>query len=241
MLLAAFLFSQSAALSQAESAVDLSREALSIPPVDLEPPHFARIEPDTDKGSNQSDYLNDVLTATRGRVFRYKTMPIRIYFQPTDPVFMQASLAACHMWETRSHNLVRFQPVTAAEKARITVEWEHQGVNPSQQGSTHGGHTWSARAQKPVTELSPENVNLKSTIQVIPINLDIVAERVPEQQPILLRNILVHELGHALGLIGHSQDRADIMYKDTDEYSRISQRDLNTLDRLYRLPVNVPL
>ena len=47
--------------------------------------------------------------------------------------------------------------------------------------------------------------------------------------------ITLHEIGHALGIISHSNSKRDIMYFDTSNYSRdvISKRDINTLKRMY--------
>lgn len=73
-----------------------------------------------------------------------------------------------------------------------------------------------------------------------------------------MRAIVLHELGHALGIKGHSESKGDIMYYQVQEkshrvripgvimpvawkslVSRPSQRDLNTLIRLYNAPGSV--
>ncbi len=77
--------------------------------------------------------------------------------------------------------------------------------------------------------------------QVIEVNLDLIYSKMPEQRYLLCKNILAHELGHALGLLGHSPEKGDLMFSVTDEYSRLSQRDLNTLQKLYERKVDVPL
>jgi predicted Zn-dependent protease len=70
-----------------------------------------------------------------------------------------------------------------------------------------------------------------------------------------MRAIVLHELGHALGIKGHSLSKGDIMYWQVQEknrqvrvpgiaypfawktlVSKPSQRDLNTLIRLYNTP-----
>jgi Predicted Zn-dependent protease len=77
--------------------------------------------------------------------------------------------------------------------------------------------------------------------QEIEVNLDLIYSKVPEARFLLTKNIIAHELGHALGLLGHSPDKGDLMYSITDEHSRLSQRDLNTLQKLYQKKVDVPL
>jgi predicted Zn-dependent protease len=70
-----------------------------------------------------------------------------------------------------------------------------------------------------------------------------------------MRAIVLHEMGHALGIRGHSSSKGDIMYFQVQEknrqvrvpgvyypfvwkslVSKPSQRDLNTLIRLYNTP-----
>ena len=70
-----------------------------------------------------------------------------------------------------------------------------------------------------------------------------------------MRAIVLHEMGHALGIAGHSPFKGDIMYWQVQEsskrlnvprviyplvikslVSKPSQRDLNTLIRLYNTP-----
>jgi hypothetical protein len=50
---------------------------------------------------------------------------------------------------------------------------------------------------------------------------------------------MLHEIGHALGLGGHSADPGDIMYRRSRERqtSELSHRDRNTLKELYARPI----
>jgi len=77
--------------------------------------------------------------------------------------------------------------------------------------------------------------------QVIEINLDLIDKKDADIRYLTLRNIVAHELGHAIGLLGHSPNNGDLMFPITDEHSRISERDLNTIKRLYDKKTTVPL
>jgi predicted Zn-dependent protease len=87
------------------------------------------------------------------------------------------------------------------------------------------------------------NLGPKYTVppQEIEVNLDMIDHKYKEARYLLLRNIIAHELGHALGLLGHSPNNNDMMFNITDEYSRISERDLNTLNKLYQKKTDIPL
>ena len=56
-----------------------------------------------------------------------------------------------------------------------------------------------------------------------------------------LKSLAMHEIGHALGLFGHSSDPNDVMYFDGDvinsqtNYKEISERDKNTLKAIYNM------
>ncbi len=62
----------------------------------------------------------------------------------------------------------------------------------------------------------------------------------PHQAPSYLRATIRHELGHALGIWGHSPVKTDTMYfSQVQNPSPISQRDINTLRRIYQQPTRL--
>lgn len=53
-----------------------------------------------------------------------------------------------------------------------------------------------------------------------------------------IKAVTIHEMGHALGMLGHSDSSRDIMYPQMLPTTRaeLSERDLETIDALYKLP-----
>ena len=50
-----------------------------------------------------------------------------------------------------------------------------------------------------------------------------------------LLSIILHEIGHALGIGGHSRNLNDVMYYSTNNYKNgeISKKDVNTVVKIY--------
>jgi len=209
-----------------------------LPAPNVEPPRFLRIEESgaTDNG----DYLAQIMSNTKDRVYRFVNMPVRVYIQPPPkPEFELACERAWQNWQFRSVGLVSFIRVPRADQARVRILWAHLG------DSTLGGHTITNGTSfsiggVPLPVFMPRS---KTDVppQEIDLNLDPILREDAELQPLLVENLVTHEIGHALGLIGHSLNRDDMMYTETDVFSRITQRDLNTLRRLYKLRADVTL
>jgi hypothetical protein len=218
------------------------------------PPHFFRILQPNE--SDSSDFLEQVSAASKNKVFRFNKFPVPIYITvPPDPIYSSSVMAACADWERRTNGMVRFQAVSNKDNARIQVTWSHLGDKSEVKDCTLGAHTvtkWTSKGPGKVTLMSVgaipvplfiPNLGPKYTVppQEIEVNLDMIDHKYKEARYLLLRNIIAHELGHALGLLGHSPNNNDMMFNITDEYSRISERDLNTLNKLYQKKTDIPL
>lgn len=57
----------------------------------------------------------------------------------------------------------------------------------------------------------------------------------------LLERLVIHEMGHVLGILSHSPDPSDIMWAGPDLPAAPSARDRSTLRSLYMTPVDLPV
>lgn len=68
---------------------------------------------------------------------------------------------------------------------------------------------------------------------VIKINVKITDGMSEDQAKIKIKQIALHQLGHSIGIIGHSPYPDDIMYENFT-VNELSQRDINTIKEIYK-------
>ena len=241
--------------SQNIAATGALRDQLSL--MNVVRPNFLRIEAPGDPGDPSADYLAEVLKGSKGKVMRFKSMPVPVYINPfPDREFVAAVVRGFEAWEDTSGGAVRFVQVDESSQARIQVVWKRLGNAQDSSGCLLGAHTITKFTAKGKGSVSLLNVGLgvpvpvyipklgpkyKVPPQVIEVNLDLIMSKNQDVRYRVLQNIVTHELGHALGLLGHSSNVCDMMNPVTDEHSRLSVRDINTLTRLYRQKLDIPL
>lgn len=227
----------------------------ALPLVNGHPPNYVRVDmPGFPVAAN--DFYQEVFKSSKNKVVRFKSMPIPVYITPyQDAGFMVCVRRAFDTWEASSDGLVRFVQVDKPNAARIQVVWKRLGSKGDIPDCTLGAQTimkYTDRGRGSLSFMTVSGVPVPVYIprigpkyvvppQVIEVNLDLIMSRDPSQRYRLLQNISTHELGHALGLLGHSPFKADMMNAITDEHSRVSKRDVNTLIQLYSRKCDVPL
>lgn len=169
------------------------------------------------------NYLGDV---TGNGIFRWpdSKIPITVYIKDGEGVpgyrvdFDESIRDAFDQWEIKTRGLIKFKLVQEPGKALMKVSW------------TNDLHSAPLKAEMGHAKLFSDGEGTsKADIELLtvdPFKEGPVGKR-------LMRNVCLHEVGHALGLQGHSPYKSDIMYPQLAIQDGISYRDLSTLSALY--------
>ncbi len=154
----------------------------------------------------------------QGHYVKWKTFPINVYVSPSDKSVVIKN--AFMQWEKATSKLVSFNFVGTAETAQITVETVDKLSIPYTAGYEAGLASVNAK----------NNVIYKSHIDILRVNPN---TKEPFNDDFVLTTTM-HEIGHAIGLQGHSPDENDLMAAVNKKGAKnITKRDLNTVKRLY--------
>lgn len=173
---------------------------------------------------NLQDYYDE---AVGGKPVRWPSdmMPLTVFIQNGEGKIGYQS-HYCGMlkdsfteWQKCSAGLVSFQFITdQSKKANVIVEWID---DPTITKSTQ---------KRGETKLKTNDKNIVSAT----IHLLIGKNQMSDQN---FRFTCLHEIGHALGIKGHSPSPDDLMFFSTSVTARpaaLSSRDINTLKKIYK-------
>jgi tetratricopeptide (TPR) repeat protein len=135
-------------------------------------------------------------------------------------------------WSQASRGLVRFQIFTDPKKAAdapgdVLLDCSFS----DDERHSHGGFANDAEAGEAKMYLDPDGLR-KGSITILTKSLSSILPLTDNR----IRLICLHEIGHALGLAGHTHNPDDIMFYSTtfkDEWRELSGRDARTIQRLY--------
>lgn len=212
------------AAGQASARIQIL-EMLPAYPEALQPVRYA---------ASASDYFGEIAEASESE--RWRSFPIKVSIGnvPTSN-WAQGAREAFDIWK----GLIPLELIAESEEADIRFNWD---ASLAEEGHAGEELDW-VQFRRVEGELTGR--------KVATISVDLSRNWSKDE----MRAIVLHEMGHALGIKGHSSSKGDIMYFQVQEKSRQvrvpglyypfawktlvskpSQRDLNTLIRLYNTP-----
>jgi tetratricopeptide (TPR) repeat protein len=176
--------------------------------------------------ANREDYLD---AATRKVKLRWplSSMPIKVYMEQGDdipgfkPEYAELLKQAFDDWQSAASGKISIVFVNDKKKADITTRWSNdlkQIVSAAEGGDAKYHGTSKGLTNVSITLLT---VDPSSTTKLTANTVSWITH---------------HEVGHALGLLGHSPDSKDIMYfcaPHADKPAALSDRDARTIVKLY--------
>ena len=172
------------------------------------------------------DYFAD---ATKRGVMKWipSRMPLSVYIEPKStarnfqPSFADDAKSCFADWAAASQGKVDFKFVDQPDGADIKLGWSD---NPNEVAQpAEGGE---AKVVPGTNGIKSVSIKVLTLLPVKELKVD----------DALIHFICMHEVGHSLGIIGHSQNRGDIMYCSLPlnfESCALSNRDAKTLQHLY--------
>jgi predicted Zn-dependent protease/Tfp pilus assembly protein PilF len=179
-------------------------------------------------GNAASNYLNDVGGARLGR-WPSSRMPLKVCIIPAanvkgyQPAFDQCLIKCFQDWGNCSGGKISFKGVSDPKTADIVCTWTSD--TSKFMNSAEAGETTVYGSQAGI-----QHVTMLVLTVPHPMSPSIP---VSENR---LRWICLHEIGHALGLGGHTRNPQDIMFFTTplaDVWKDLTPRDCNTIQALY--------
>ena len=174
-------------------------------------------------GDTNANYFTD---ACKNNLFKWPSsrVPIKVYITNGEiipgyhPVYDELLRESFAEWTEASKGKIAFEFVDKPEDATLTCKW------------TDNLHAPELKAEAGNANVTADGDGIDGAT----VNLLVVSPI--KDQPMtdfLLHNVCLHEIGHALGLMGHSPYQDDIMFPSLLLQRGISQRDKNTLFLLY--------
>ncbi len=160
------------------------------------------------------DYFNEL-----GGAARWIKTPVRVWIQHTNN---NANLkSAFYTWQNALYPTIAFEMVNRQEDANIIVLFGNPPAKCSSQDAVGCTLTYGYTS----------NMKWIGKSEIYITRFTRYGQRLSDND---IYGVLVHEIGHAIGIAGHSKNKNDVMYPSTDNYNlRPTRRDINTIRKIY--------
>lgn len=181
--------------------------------------------------SGGDDYLANA--AAGGKYFRWSRMPIRVCIASGAGVpgyrdsYYQALIDAFSQWAVGSENRISFFLAPDPSQSDIFCDWTADPNRIAEQGrAVEGG----------LTKLNGQPFPNGVDVAIMSARMTILTNRggIPLSDDDM-KKVCLHEVGHALGINGHSNNNVDVMFFSESPAigPLLTQRDRATICRLY--------
>ena len=207
-----------------------------------------QMAPDASGVSAYTDYFDHITLFSHGRITRFTQMPVQVYISPVlkESPYLPEIRHAMQAWHNASDGNIRFEETETPHNANIRVSWGHNALYDGFQDMRLGSaeltrRNTQAKTLKQSAEIpqakTPSSTNPPFTVEIIlMLEGDGTIGELSQEE---MRTVCLHEFGHAIGLWGHSPHPGDVNYP-TATAQHLSERDIRTLRKLYRTPLDTP-
>ncbi len=183
------------------------------------------IHPASASGQEADNYLGEM--GERANRWPQNKIPIKVYIRPGDgvpgykPIYMSIVEQSFNAWQAASQGGLSFQPVSDPGQADLECSF------------TDDSSTFKNRAEAGETYLLANGRGpFRGTIKLLTVPL-VAALPLTDNR---MRQICLHEIGHAIGFGAHTSNPEDVMFYSTsvsDAFPHLSARDANSVRILY--------
>ena len=185
------------------------------------------------------DYFSELVCSQACEVWPESKMPLAVFIPivTADHGFcdiQRTDINRClEEWAAATHKRISFRLVSTADKADICFS-QSGNLGESAFGN-EGGVTYFLGNGKPNCQIYSA-----SAANVVLAKPNAPCDRLSKDDIAHLHSVYLHEIGHALGIVGHSCQANDVMYFQQENsrfshatVSHLSARDIATINRLY--------